>query len=172
LTIVGLAIITLSSRESKNPGETTVLGVMFLILAEAGFAIYSTFLRTYMKKYTTLQVAGTAIGVSAIVYAAIYFPELARVNYRMLPVEGWLLVIYSGVAPLVLGNLLWNYSIKHIGSTRASVYGNLPPFFVLLLSALLLGELLNVIQLVGGMVTILGVIIVQLRKPIPISTGD
>ncbi len=169
LTIAGLTVITLSSNQGTIAGETTVLGVVLFIFAELGFAIYSTFLRPYMRKYSPLQITGAAMAVSTVIYIIWYFPYVRTIDVTSLTPTAWWTTAFSGLLPLIFANVLWNIAIKHIGSTQASVYGNLPTLFVLLFSALILGELLNSIQLAGSLIVLAGVIMVQVR-PVRIIT--
>ncbi len=164
LTIAGLAVITLASENGQNSGETTLWGVFFLVTAELGFAVYTTFLRPYMKRYSSLQVAGLAMAVSVVVYFLAFAPQIIQIDLSTLPASAWGATAYSGLFALFIANVLWNISVKYIGSTKVSVYGNLPTVFVLLFSALIFGDLLRYQQLVGAVIILAGVILVQLRK--------
>ncbi len=171
LTIAGLAVITLSTQKG---GEqlTTVRGIVFVVLAELGYAVHTTFLRPFMKRYSTLQVTGLAMSVAVIEYLVIFFPDLLALELRTVPAIGYLSAAYSGLIGLFIANVLWNIAIKRIGSTKVAVYGNLPTVFVLLLSALIFGDLLQLRQLMGALVILAGVLLVQFRTKPPVPSLD
>ncbi|MDD4082084.1 MAG: DMT family transporter [Sphaerochaetaceae bacterium] len=76
----------------------------------------------------------------------------------------WYCALYSGFVAFLLANILWNYAVKHLGSTKVSVYGNLPPVMVIILSAIIFHDVLSFTQLVSGVIILIGVILVQMRK--------
>ena len=162
LTIGGLGIIIFSANASEVVGQTTIRGILFVVLAEFGYAIHTTFLRPFMRKYPTMQVTGLAMSVSVIVYQIVFLPDMLRINFRAIHPIGYLTVIYSGIVALFVANLLWNFCVRKIGSTKVSVYGNLPPVVVLILSAMLFGDLLEPLQILGSFIIFGGVVLVQL----------
>lgn len=61
------------------------------------------------------------------------------------------------IAGAVLAYLFWNVGIKELGAATTSVFFNLVPVFTMLL-ALITGLIPNVLQLVGAVLVIGGVI--------------
>lgn len=61
------------------------------------------------------------------------------------------------IAGAVLAYLFWNVGIKELGAATTSVFFNLVPVFTMLL-ALITGLIPNVLQLVGAILVIGGVI--------------
>jgi len=164
LTIGGLVLITLTSSKSGVATQTTLEGIIFVVVAELGYAINTTFLRMYMKRYPPLQLTGLSMAVSVIVYYIFYFQDMKRIVVSEVNSMAWLCALYSGLISFLLANVLWNYAIKHIGSTKVSVYGNLPPVMVAIFSALIFHDVLSFTQLVGAIIILAGVVLVQLRK--------
>ncbi len=165
LTVAGLIVLTLASSSGVNAGETTAIGVFYLVTAELGYAVHTTFLKKYMRTYSSLQVTGLAMTVSVLVYFGVFASHMRAIDFKELSVNAWGFTVYSGLIPLFVSNVLWNISVKHIGSTKVSVYGNLPPVFVLIFSAVIFGDLLRPLQAAGAIIILAGVWMVQLRKP-------
>lgn len=163
LTMIGLAVIGSFSQHNGTGTVTTVRGIVFMVTSEFGYAIYTTFLKPYMKKYSALQVTGLVIFVSTLMYLGIYWQNLIQLDIRSVHPIAWMNIFYSGFIGLLISNVAWNKSIVKIGSTRVSVYGNLPTAFALLLGAIFLKELLTFIQVIGALILLSGVILVQLR---------
>jgi len=164
LTIGGLILITLASHQPEVTTQTTLRGIVFIIVAEFGYAINTTFLRPYMKRYPPLQVTGLAMTASVCIYLVVYFPDMRGIVPSEVHPIVWLCTIYSGLIAFLLANILWNYAVKYIGSTKVSVYGNMPPVIVVILSAILLHDVLDLMQMVGAVIILAGVVVVQLRK--------
>lgn len=165
LTLVGLAVITLSLEHQSDAGQTTLRGILFMVMAEFGYAINTTFLRRYMNTYPPLQVIGLAMSVSVALYLVVYASDLLEMHISAIPPAGWLIAAYSGLVAFFLSNVLWNLAVKRAGGTRVAVYGNLPPVIVLLLSSVIFHDRLHPMQIVGSAVVLCGVLLVQLRSP-------
>jgi drug/metabolite transporter (DMT)-like permease len=73
-------------------------------------------------------------------------------------VIGWVVL-----ASIVLGVLLWNYGVRHVGVVVASVYMNLVPIVAVAILALL-GTPPTWTEVLGGLLVVTGVGYVQLRQ--------
>jgi drug/metabolite transporter (DMT)-like permease len=104
------------------------------------------------------------MGTTVLVYLGVYYKGLLNLNWSALPPSIWIATAYSGLIALVASNLFWNIAIKHIGSTQVSVYANLAPVFVIILSAIIFKEVLNGWQLIGSLIILAGVVLVQVKK--------
>ncbi|NQT60840.1 MAG: DMT family transporter, partial [Bacteroidetes bacterium] len=162
----GVLIITvLPGLESGGEvGETTVSGVVFLVLAELFFAINSVFLKPFMKKYSIPQVTAVALVISTLMFAAILNKRIVTFDYAAISFSTWGTILYSGIIALFLSNVFWNRAIKSTGSLKVSVYANLPPVFVLILGALIFSEMLNGVQYVGAAIIAAGIVLAQRQK--------
>ena len=78
--------------------------------------------------------------------------------------EIWPLLVFATLGPLVLTNVLWFRSIHKIGANRATLAANLQPFVAAVLAVVLLSESIAPLQLVGGMLIALGLVVVR-RRP-------
>jgi drug/metabolite transporter (DMT)-like permease len=84
-------------------------------------------------------------------------------------VEGWpvftrnslLIVLWLAVVNTALGYMLYNHSLKELTALEMSMVMNLSHFFTDFIGWLLLGERLSLIQFIGMLVMISGVILVQ-----------
>ncbi|MDQ0340470.1 drug/metabolite transporter (DMT)-like permease [Caldalkalibacillus uzonensis] len=70
----------------------------------------------------------------------------------------WIIIFYLGLGATALTLFLWNYALRILDASVASLYTSLIPVFGLLF-AVLLGESTSWIQLTGGFLAIVGVCI-------------
>jgi len=165
LTLTGiLLIVVLPEMGTGDVGNTTVSGVVFLVLSELFFAVNSVFLRPFMKKYSVPQVTAVAMVISTLLFAAILNKRIVTFDYTSLSLVTWGTILYSGVIAMFLSNILWNRSIKSTGSLKVSVYANLPPVFVLILGALIFGEILSGVQYIGAVIIATGIVLAQVQR--------
>ena len=79
------------------------------------------------------------------------------------------LIFFPGGAPLGLhthspANMLWTLGIKRLGSVKTSVYGNMQPVFGVAAGMLILNERLGLLQLLGALTVLAGIMVVN-RRP-------
>lgn len=76
----------------------------------------------------------------------------------------WVLVSYMVVGGTVLPFVLVVQAIKHLGAAGASLMGMMEPLIAFFVAWIVLGESLNLIQIVGGIAMLTGVYIAELAR--------
>ena len=72
-------------------------------------------------------------------------------------------MVYLGVGGSAACFVSWNYAMKSLGAVRASVYIYLVPVITVIFSALILGEPVTLLSLIGMGLTLLGLLLSQRR---------
>ena len=161
LAIVGAIWLSLeASVEAYAPNP--LLGNTLEFLAMLCAAGYTIIIKHLTKRFSALFL--TAIQAFA---GAIFYLPLALWEWQgALPVismEGLLAILYLGVVVTLGGYGLFNFSLTKLPASRASVFINLIPAFVVILAFFILGETLNATQLLAAGVIFLGVFITQVN---------
>lgn len=78
--------------------------------------------------------------------------------------EIWLLVIASGVIQYGIAFSLYMYALSKISANLAGSFLNLIPVFGLSIAFITLGETLSLLQLTGAVITILALILINLKS--------
>ena len=81
-----------------------------------------------------------------------------------------MLLVFATLGPLVVTNILWFHSLDRIGASRATLATNLQPFAAAICAVVLLGETIDVVQILGGL--LIGVGILAARRRSPVSPGE
>ncbi|GAB3790939.1 DMT family transporter [Virgibacillus kimchii] len=87
-------------------------------------------------------------------------------GWHLLPAmsgQAWMEMLFMIVCSSVVGFLLWNYGIKQIGASKASLYLNLVPICTAFIAVFLYGAAFTLIQLSGMMMVLLGVYLVTIH---------
>ena len=71
------------------------------------------------------------------------------------------LILYAGIFSSVLLSFLWIEGVHRLGPNRCRIFINLLPLFTALAAFMLLREQLRSYHLLGGAVTLLGVLLAQ-----------
>ncbi|MDE1149145.1 MAG: DMT family transporter [Azospirillaceae bacterium] len=79
---------------------------------------------------------------------------------------GAMLILYAGIPASILAPVFWMQGVKHLGPGRTAIFMNLVPVMTAALAAILLGEVMHPYHLLGGGLTVLGIVLTQ-RRPAP-----
>ncbi|MEC5400070.1 DMT family transporter [Uliginosibacterium sp. H1] len=97
-------------------------------------------------------IGGALLGVAALVEGSLsQWPDYS--------LRAWLAIGYLGFFGTALSYSWFTAGVQHIGATKAAAFTNLVPVFGVALGALILHERLGAGVLLGGAVTVLGVVL-------------
>ncbi|GKV70559.1 membrane protein [Sporosarcina sp. NCCP-2716] len=78
---------------------------------------------------------------------------------RLVGMEFWVMLVVTAIVMHGLCTYLWNGVIREAGASNIALLLNLEPFIAMLASYLLLGNLMSVVQVVGGLIIIAGILL-------------
>ena len=87
--------------------------------------------------------------------------ETLAVNWSIIFVTAFL---YTLIMPGLLATMVWFWLVRRVGATRAATFHFLNPFFGVAIAAILLGEAIGVLDVVGVVVIALAILAVQFSK--------
>ena len=79
----------------------------------------------------------------------------------------WLGLAFAVVGPLVLTTVLWFTAVHRVGPARATLVVNLQPFIGAMFAVILLSEPLSALQVAGGALIAVGLLLAGRRGAIP-----
>ena len=100
------------------------------------------------------------VGCAALSLATLLF-ETPRIN-PTLPLA--LAFAYTCLVPGLAATLVWFWLVNRIGATRAATFHFLNPFFGVAIAALLLGEALGALDVLGVAIIAGGILAVQVSR--------
>ncbi|RYM00273.1 DMT family transporter [Sporolactobacillus sp. THM7-7] len=71
----------------------------------------------------------------------------------------WAIFMGSAVIATAVGHMMYNFSIGKVGTVEASIFINLNPFFALVGAAFFLGEKILIVQIIGFVLILSGVML-------------
>lgn len=164
LSIAGIAVIILGTKGGLSLEGTYTKGVILLIVAEMGFAVYTVKSKTLIARYSLYQVMFIVILFSFIPFLIISGKQLLAFPVLSISPIAWTGILFTGIFGSCIGNIFWYRGIHHLGSTKTSIYANLPPVFGIIVSFIFLNEILTLLQILGGFVIMAGVILVNRKN--------
>ncbi len=139
-------------------GET--LGIAILALGLVGFMAFSLLGRSIARERSldtlVLTTVPLIIGGLSTICIALVVEGIPQFTIRSLWVVAWLALVNTS-----LGYLLYNHALRELTALEMNMVMNLTPLFTAFISWILLGERLGLLQGLGLIVMIVGVILVQ-----------
>jgi len=132
-------------------GELAILGCV------ASWATYSLLGRSVLKTLTPLAAVfySSLTGCLLLLVPALHEGSLrAAADYSLQDLAS---LVFLGLCGTAIGFTLYYRAIRTIGATRSGVFINLVPFFAILLSWGILGEVIRPAVLSGGVLILVGV---------------
>lgn len=144
---------------ARDIGSAVGKGELFMLCAVTSWAAYTLIGRHALRGMSPLVTTTYAAlwGLLLLGIGAVFDPaplQLGSLGWQQLAA-----IFYLGAGGTVIGFVWYYQGVQTIGPARTAVFNNLVPVFGVLLATLLLDEPLTLAMLVGGVLTICGVML-------------
>lgn len=162
MSMVGV-IMVIGNSISVNTEFKEVIGSLLMLGAAVCWVIYALLNKPLEGKYPIIFLTA---------YQSLYgglflipFALFERKGWGPISLTSWLCIFYLALFCSALCYYLYLYALKGLGATQTNVYINLMPFIGVFAAYFILGERLYMLQLLGGLVVLAGILIVNYSKP-------
>lgn len=150
-----------------HPGELLQHGIgkgeLMMFAAAASYALYGVLTKRWMIDLPNWQ----SLYVQILFGVVLLLPNFLMAQDVGLNSQNIPLVLFAGIPASIIAPFLWIQGVMRLGANTASIFMNLSPVFTAVIAVLFLHEQLHSYHLIGGGVTLLGVILSQrLRTPL------
>ena len=159
--VVGVALI----MGARLQGQVDMFGLGLCVVGVVSLTVATLSVRGASSGGNFLMVVGLQMLVGS---AVLWVPALAFETFDV--TWTWQLGVaftYTVIVPGIGATLIWFMLVDRIGATPAAVFHFLTPFFGVLTAALLLGEKLGSMDIVGVLIITSGILAVQMSRQKP-----
>ncbi|MEG7924950.1 DMT family transporter [Bacillus cereus] len=156
MSFAGIALISFSQGDAIQLNS----GGLFILLAAISESLFFVFQTSYLKKYGFLPFTIYTI-LSSTICMLIFLPGVYQ-EILAAPLEVNLSVIYLGVFLTVLPYIALAYIISRAGASEATSSLYLTPITACFIAWIWLGEVPTLVSIIGGVITILGIVIAHI----------
>lgn len=154
LSVTGIILIGVLANGRGAP--SSIKGNLFMILASLAWAIYTILSKKVMSADPLKVTIGVAItGVLFLIPFAV--AENWRTGIPHISSKGWIAIFYLGSIGSALCYFLYNKAMEIMSAAQVGNFLNLDPLIGLLVALIFLGEHINMLQAIGGLLVIVGV---------------
>jgi drug/metabolite transporter (DMT)-like permease len=160
LSLAGLTYLLGHGNPIVLLQQGPVLGDGLMFLAVLCYALYNVLLKRWsipLNNWHSLLLQIWCVMPILFFYYLIH--ACPPVTMEALP-----LVLYAGIPASIIAPLLWMHGVSKLGPSNAAILINLLPIFTGAIAIAFLGEAMHAYHVIGGGVTLLGVILVQSVK--------
>lgn len=159
LALAGVALV-LAARGLTFSSES-LIGDLLLVGCSVFWTIYTLGVRSIGTGISPLRITTMTMltGVPGLLLFSL--PQLLSVEWASISVGSWAGFLYATVFGLVLAYVLWNNSVRLVGSNRTAIYGCAIPLVAALIAWPVLGEQPTPLQAVGAVLIISGVLMTR-----------
>lgn len=159
LSLLGIALMTLNDNLSLSASPK---GLLLLALAVLIAVVYTLILVKVLDHYRPMTITCYQ-NLIGLVY---FLPLMLVIDGDRLPMLSfsfsmWMPLVFLGIFCSTVAYMFYNYGMKHLGATAASVYNNVIPVFSLLLALAIGQEGLSLFKVLGMCVVLLGLTVAQ-----------
>ncbi|MGQ9609471.1 MAG: DMT family transporter [bacterium] len=132
------------------------IGIIFVLLGTVFWSIYAVYIKKLVKTIDPLSIISYVSLISVILFLpfTIKYGDLGSISRASFRTN--VLLFGSGILGIGIGNLFYYHAVKHVGTSVSSIFFLLMPFSVGILGFLILGETLTFIQVLSGLISIIG----------------
>jgi drug/metabolite transporter (DMT)-like permease len=178
--VVGLILATLGAMlivMNTSPEYTTfdfwrLLGNLIVIVSALFFAINGIAGKIAVKSVDAISTTfySTLFAVPFIWISATLLDDVTVI--LTMSVQAWLVVLWVGIVNTVIAFILYYESMKHIEASLVQIILNLIAVWGVLMSIFVLHETVTFLQIFGGAITVIGVVVAQMTQNRRKSNGD
>jgi drug/metabolite transporter (DMT)-like permease len=166
VSFAGVALVALGSGGGLS-GD--LKGDLLGLVTAITWGGYSVAVAVLMRSYSPVRISAGMLPLMAVPIAATAIPQLGRMDYGAVSAWVWFLFAVAVLGPLVITNLLWFTALDRVGPSQATLFNNFQPFVAVLFAVLLLSERLTAVQIGGGALIAVGVVLAWRRQLTPVQ---
>lgn len=159
LAFLGVFIVIFERGISLSSQYT--YGNLVVLLAVIIWGLFTIFGRPMVVKYGALQTISLAAFLGGIMLFPFGLLSASEFNFSSLNSADWLGILYLGIGTSVISYVMWYYALRRIEASKLAVFSNGQPIVAALLSIAFLHYSITDVFLIGGTITVTGVVMTQ-----------
>lgn len=170
LSLIGVILVVTHGSLEMLLRLKIAFGDWMIMAANICWALYGVLARRYLENSKPLIMTAATMLVGSVILIAFscYSSSMTPLLHQTWQV--YTALIYIASFGSALAYLFWNYGIAKLGAGNTSLFFNLVPIFAVFIS-MLMGQPVSVLEIFGGAVVILGVLISTSVVKFPIKKG-
>lgn len=162
-----LGVITIFLFKGTNFSEGNMIGIISVSLSVLGFVMIGILVKRLITTYTFIQISFVLLFVGTIAFNSNYFLGGGSISAYLNTTHSsayFYSLFYLGSFSTAFSVLASNYALSKLTASQFSIFGNLTPVISVLAGTFILKEPFGIIQVIGTLMVIIGVIAANYQK--------
>lgn len=172
IQILGIMLATVGVLLVVAEGDLGTLGVgefgspgdILILISVLNWSIFSTLSRRGLKEHSAALMMLYVMGFGWFFTSVLFFAGPGLSEISQLTLNGWLGILFLGVACSGFAYIFWYDGLQAIPATQVGAFLYLEPLVAVIVAAFVLNEFILLASLVGGSTILLGVWLVNQAK--------
>ncbi len=165
VSIFGLVFILSEGQFSNLLLLNFNVGDLLILAGMVSWVVYSIMGKNAMVTMTPLFITAVGVLLSLVVVMPMSVFEVNYIQTPQITANVLWGLLFISIGPTVLSLLFWNKGMKIIGPSRASLFLNTVPVYIIIINALLFGVMPYVYQIIGMVLIFVGSFYAGYRAP-------
>lgn len=158
--LLGVLIIILQPiLESGVDGS--FIGNMLLVGSTIAGIVHLLVAKEIRNKYNAVTITFYSFFIGSLTFVPLMVREIGQAGLPSLSLPLTVGVLYGAVLASAVAHYLFYAAMKYLQSSEVSLFSYIPPVVAILLAIPLLGESINTVYLLGGLLVFLGIYIAE-----------
>jgi drug/metabolite transporter (DMT)-like permease len=136
-------------------------GIFISLAGTVCWALGTTFTKQQASVFNPYFSLGLQMMIAGITLTIFTQATGNSIPFKEIPMQSWMAIAYLVIFGSVLSFMAYIYALQHLPMEQASIYAYLNPIVAILLGSFIFNEKLSVFVAIGGLVTLLGVYLVN-----------
>lgn len=172
LGTAGVVVVVLSKGGGAAFGGSTVLGDALTFGAVICWAIFTLGIRSLQTDISPLRLTAIATTAGTPGLVLLSLPQLPGVDWGGLGWQVWAGLAYASLLSIVVAYILWNATVRQVGSSRTALLGMMVPLWAVVVASVALGERPTLMQGAGALCIVASVLVSRLGQPAPVLARE
>lgn len=146
-------------KDFGNPNFS--FGIILSVVATWAWAFGTSYTKEQAASFNPYFSLGLQMMISGIILFSISSATGIAIPLKNIPWQSWAAIGYLAIFGSVISFIAYLYALQHLPTEQASIYAYINPIVAVIFGALVFGEKLTVFIAIGGVITLLGVYLVN-----------
>ena len=156
LSFLGLYLIITRRAGAFEFSWQNLRGDGLILLGNICWTIYTVLSKPLLARIPPFKYIALSLALGSLFFLPFAAPDLKELPWEGISERGWLILAYSSIFAIALGYAIWYASVKRVGNTKTSIYGNFTPVIAVVSAHFLVGERITTYQVIGALIIFAG----------------
>ncbi len=156
-TLGVLLVVTKGELATLAAGRFGTRGDFLVLVSALNWAVFSTLSRRGLQGHPATRMMFYVMGFGWLFTSALFFSGAGIGDIQRLTWDGWLGVVFLGVACSGLAYIFWYDALQILPVAQTGAFLYIEPFVTVIVAAIVLGEAILLASLLGGAAILTGV---------------